>query len=499
MKNHGTRTLRGLTPVSSTSSISIAERSTAREINAGRFQRLFPLSTFNPSDPDRIFTEVGKRRGPMDGGSTPDSTLNVPLGLIYLGQFIDHDITLDVTSSLDAINDPAATINFRTPALDLDCVYGNGPEASAHLFYNGGFLCTGADGTAYVQQPVNLKANDLSRNFAGVAIIGDPRNDENRVISQLQLAFLRFHNAVMKKIEANDPHIMSLILPDLDERADHPFEFAQRLVRWHYQWIINNEFLPILCGQSLVDLILETDTNVQDRGRKIYDPNDEQTRAFIPIEFAVAAYRFGHSMIAQTVKVGDNPLEVKSLFGRTLGRGFTPLEDRDGIMNWKFLFDIDGSNFQRADRLDTTLATTLLDLPFANPASLAFRNLKRGLSFQLPSGEEVVNAINARLSTPISAVPAGRISAFSGGHFGSGEFIGNTPLWFYILAEASATSNGEQLGPVGARIVAETLLGIQQKDSTSYLAYNARTGNNWTPGLLQGSNTFSMANLLTYA
>ncbi|MCB0606151.1 MAG: peroxidase [Lewinellaceae bacterium] len=502
MKNHGYRTLRGLSPESASSAQrSPQARGGASNAGEGRFRRIFPASGFVP-DP-AVFAAVGAESGPMDGGINPDATADVPLGMIFLGQFIDHDITFDPTSGLDAVNDPDAVLNFRTPALDLDCVYGAGPGDSAYLYDESGKkLLTAQEGSAFIHQPVVFRQNDLCRNADGIAVIGDPRNDENRVISQLQLAFIRFHNKVMDKIQTADPNVANLRLPgDADD-----FAFAQRLVRWHFQWIVNNEFLPLLCGQTLVDQILD-DSGAVDSGRKIYDPADLSERAFIPIEFAVAAYRFGHSMIAQSVKTKHTPLELESLFGQKMGSGFSPLSHSAGVIKWNYLFDINGSDFQRADRLDTKLATTLLNLPFIKiaPASLAERNLRRGASFSLASGEEVVDAINAQLSNHISKLTANEINTLSGGNFGTGAFVNNTPLWYYILAEAESLGNGvtgagQGLGPAGGRIVAETLIGIQQKDATSYLCYNQNNpGAPWSPDLIQGPGDFTMADLLTYS
>jgi len=176
--------------------------------NGNRFGRMFPLPPLYTNPAGLI--KIGEQGGPMDGGTNADRTNSVTVGQVFFGQFIDHDITLDVTSSLSAVAVPESTPNVRTPTLDLDCVYGLGPEAHPYLYHASGTfagikLLTGADGTAAsisqsgssIAQPQNLAEQDLSRSSAGTAIIGDPRNDENRVISQLQLAMIRFHNHIV--------------------------------------------------------------------------------------------------------------------------------------------------------------------------------------------------------------------------------------------------------------------------------------------------------------
>src|SRR6266446_3481223 len=130
---------------------------------------------------------------PFDGPDPEES--GIPALYTYLGQFIDHDITFDPASSLQMQNDPDALVDFRSPAFDLDNVYGRGPDDQPAL-YNG-------DDTFLLGDPIfgasDPNARDLPRNNAAVrrALIGDPRNDENAIISQLQGLFLRFHNRVL--------------------------------------------------------------------------------------------------------------------------------------------------------------------------------------------------------------------------------------------------------------------------------------------------------------
>ena len=92
----------------------------------GKFGRMFPKLEPLIIDDDPLF-ELGtamKDAAPTDtAGDNPD----IPGGFTYLGQFVDHDITLDLTPLDQQTADPLATQNFRTPALDLDSLYGPGP------------------------------------------------------------------------------------------------------------------------------------------------------------------------------------------------------------------------------------------------------------------------------------------------------------------------------------------------------------------------------------
>jgi len=262
------------------------------------------------------------------------------------------------------------------------------------------------------------------------------------------------------------------------------------LATWHYQWVVINEFLGKFCGGAVVNDILGN-------GRRFYCAGGEEP--FIPIEFAVAAYRFGHSMIPQKIQVqkGKSALE---LFGTLLGRGFSPLSDEKGIVDWHELLETtEQRNVQMAEKLNTKLATDLLKLPFISTddiQSLATRNLLRGQTFLLPSGENIARAIN-RPESEIDDVSQAAKSAVGA----AADLSNGTPLWFYILVEAEEIGRetnpgtfepGEGMGPVGARIVAETLIGLVELDSRSYLAKNR----NWSPD--QGVGVSSLGEMLTY-
>ena len=406
----------------------------------GKFGRIFPnLPAHQPNRSDLI--ALGVKDGPMDEGnsdSRPDST-TIPAGFTFLGQFIDHDITFDPTSSLERQNDPTAIRNFRTPLLELDCVYGSGPGASPYLYdkHDPAKLLIGT--------PDN--PDDLPRNGQNTALIGDPRNDENLIVSQLQLAFLKFHNAVVDYLRAQGA------------ASDLVFEEAQRLVRWHYQWIVAHEFLPLTIGRDLVDEILRD-------GPRYYHPG---TRPFIPVEFSVAAYRFGHSQVRAVYKVNQSLTE--ELFDLPF---FSPIQPNQ-VIDWTNYFHIASSNPpQFSRRIDAKLTRTLLNLqpPIVPPnapaerRSLAVRNLLRGASFNLPSGQTVAKAMGLR---PLSDQELGLDATDS--------FKGAAPLWFYILKEAEVQTGGERLGQVGGRIVGEVLLGLLKADPMSYFNLEPR----WQP------------------
>ncbi|SNT05789.1 peroxidase family protein [Sphingopyxis indica] len=467
---------------------------------ADRFGRMFPHAPPLYVDP-RDLAAIADKNGPMKSTGPAKKTSGIPVGHIFFGQFIDHDITLDLTSSFARLDPAEATINFRTPTLDLDSIYGDGPDGSPYLYhnvagggagseYNGVKILTGAD----MPGATALAAQDLARSAHGRAIIGDPRNDENRVISQMQLGFIRFHNRVAETL-----HAKGLAGHDL-------FEQCRRTVTWHYHWVVVNDFLRAMVGAPLL-------ADIFAGGRKIYRPDDcpfgEEAGPdpFIPVEFAVAGFRFGHSMIPQRIQVqaGKPALDV---FGATLGFGFSPLGDAKAVVEWPQLLDLGSASTDRADKLDTKLAADLLDLPFVGAGdvkSLALRNLLRGQAFRLPSGEYVAHACD-RPANEIAKV-TNKAQALAAAASPPATLAGATPLWLYILTEAAEIGRetspgtfdkGEGLGPVGGRIVAETIIGLLELDDRAWLGSNRA----WSPALaddkLGPNGVFTLLDLLTF-
>ena len=456
-----------------------------------RFTRMFDLPPFAGEGPavNQALLDLGKRGGIMDAGDdlsqgpvllitnpalsagNPDNPTHTA-GTTFVGQFIDHDITFDATSTLGRATPPQKTPNVRSAAFDLDSVYGGGPIVDAQL-YN-------PDDKAKLVVESGGQFEDLPRGRDGVAIIGDPRNDENLIIAGLQASFLKFHNAMVDKVRSDSGRDPMTV-----------FAEARRLTTWHYQWLVVHQFLPQFVGQAMVDDVLVN-------GRRIYRPAGEPS---IPVEFSGAAYRFGHSMVRPSYRAnlaGDNG---NAFFGMIFDPADDSQDDPDDLrgghrarrrfIGWQTFFDFGDGQVKPNKKIDTKISSPLMNLPLpvipghSGPTSLAQRNLLRHLTWQLPSGQAIAAKIGA---DPLAAADLSELSQYGVG------FESSTPLFYYVLKEAQVVANGgEHLGPVGGRIVAEVMIGLMQLDENAYLS--AQPG--WTPDI-KGTD-FQMTDWLKFA
>ena len=471
----------------------------------------------------------------------------IDAGYTYFGQFIDHDITFDPASSLQKQNDVDALVDFRTPALDLDSLYGGGPddqpymyEANGRKFQLGRELSQGSGG--------KVTSRDLPRHTwtdgDGThhrALIGDKRNDENVIVSQLHGVFLQFHNRLA------DEHNCS-------------FAELQRLVRWHYQYVVLNDFLRKITDPGVYNDVLphlDCGGSIFEHPPRLhfYKPRND---AFMPIEFAAAAYRFGHSMVRPIYRLntlltgGNNPdatipnEQARGIDGRQFIfaglkqrglNGFDEFPQEWGI-DWNLFFDLTGdkdtrigkNRTQPAYKIDASLVNPLAFLPeFSKIDSqppldnvkklqpdplpqqfnnLAFRNLLRGMSMGLPSGQSVARAMGYE---PLTEAELKVGKATNQAEYDplptlaqiDPEFTGKAPLWYYVLAEAAhdwfVKGGGKSeapvcLGKVGSRIVLETFVGLLIHDSHSFL----RQAPTWTPKIGKQAK-FDLPDLIKYA
>lgn len=352
------------------------------------------------------------------------------------------------------------------------------------------------------------------KNERSRAFIGDTRNDENLIVSQLHLAFLRFHNNVADWVKVHEERTVE------DAQL---FERARDLVRWHYQWLTIHDFLKTITLDGIVDKILFG-------GPKLYAKREGQL--YMPLEHSVAAFRFGHSMVRGVYDFNRNfgrDFEHPELKGRILpnspfsllfqftGNGSpNPFLEQAEVLPSSWIIEWDrfvdrGSAFPDhfARRIDTLLAPPLLHM--VNEGNdpklpehirqllkqLARRNLLRGYLLSIPTGQAVAEKIGARPLTADELRPSNRPALAEA--LEQGGFLERTPLWYYVLREAEVRANGNSLGEVGSRIICDTIIGLVVNDPRSYL--NQPDG--WDPSkgvrLRNGDPIVTIADMLRFA
>jgi len=467
-------------------------------VGPGKFGKMFPQATpFRPDDAG--LTALAQAMIETTGADVKNDS-KIPAGFTYLGQFIDHDITFDKTEGLPLIDDPATIEQARTPNLDLDSLYGFGPgsevdggmfegASGSEVFKLGRTRVGSGDGTI----PPNFP-NDLNRRAEdNSAIIPDPRNDENLVVAQTHLAFLKFHNKLIS------------VLPPSKAGEPSLFERAKELVTLHYQWIVLHDFLKRLVQKNVFD-------NVLKKGRKFFKfESTGDAKPFMPLEFSVAAYRLGHSMIRADYDYNRvfNPRSavasgtLRLLFTFTGSGGGAPIPS-DWIIDWRRFHEVgafggvgDFKKINNARKIDTKIADPLKDLIVVNkvnnpPPSLAERNLLRGSRVGLPTAQERAQIMKISALSPkeLGGGSTGKVVKDNG-------FDKNTPLWFYILKEAEVKEKGERLGALGSQIVVEVFLGLLEGDPNSFISKKWKPADDkFVPK--KKKNEFTMADLLSF-
>ncbi|MBD8079262.1 peroxidase family protein [Cellulosimicrobium arenosum] len=495
------------------------------------------------------------------GGGPAVRNSHVPAVYTYWGQFIDHDITLNTNGPDDVegpggdqalgdidrvpfrVFDPKVVVrslrNARHPALDLDSLYGSGPKfegepdcgttRSEAAFVEGSaklrlgripvepFVVPGGGPAFVLCPPEGDLQRDLPRGADRGPLIPDGRNDENLVVAQLHVAMIRFHNAVVDWVAEFEPWERAAGERGLYERAN-------QLVRWHYQWLVVNDYLRTLTKPGVLDAVLLGDTS-------FFRP---RYPIAMPLEFAVAAFRFGHSMVRDSYDFNVNftpgapagLATLEQLFRFTGGGGLTlggppnPVLPSNWPIDWsKFVDKGDADAFHSAEKIDTFLAPTLGSMtnqgaigtepgqeptPAQQTASLlqkqlAQRNLLRGYMLALPTGEAVARAFGLEPLSPdrlVQDAPQTVVDAMAALRADGG---GGTPLWYYVLKEAELQGDGSFLGDVGSRVLAETFVYLLRQDDRSYL----RATNRWSPAqgvhFEDGSLVLTLPDMMRFA
>jgi hypothetical protein len=484
------------------------------------YSRLFPQLAEAPPNSaiEKGLEELGRK---MKNDGEQDNE-DVTAGYTYLGQFIDHDLTLDITPLPDARREVEQIPNFRTPFLDLDHVYAGGPSVSPFLYEMSGvpgherFLIgmtkkVGRKRKDGGEEEIGSSADDLPRNAKGIALVGDPRQDENLVIAQLHVAFLKFHNCVLEELENGN-------MADVGPSNGTLFEKARRLVTWNYQFVVLHDFLEKLLDSRVYEALKQ----------KISRPIRLSGPFRLPIEFSAAAFRFGHSMVRDSyiISVDHQDADLLCLLALT-GPGAQMISCRelpapaavpfalpaDWKVEWRrfFVRPPVRPNFNAAQRINTQIANRLHNLrpetvalfsaaiprqtkELASPEDvLPVRTLWRGARMGLPFGQHVAQALGCEvLNSETEIAPPGGLHTDVLRHYG---FHTSTPLWYYILKEAELAkpSLGKRLGPVGSRLVGDVIVSSLQADPCSFVSLNS----GWQP-VLGGSPAPKMIDILDF-
>ena len=480
-----------------------------------------------------------------DNQKDAEGESTIPPVFTYFGQFIDHDITAN-TDREDAAGTPAdafnidrsdfapqsrddaerVKLNLRKGRLELDSVYGDGPGQSpaaekleaalrdpadpakmrlgtvspvpgferpplptddeADLPRVGAAIDSGHLTMEEVNELFNPDGSRTEEDIRRTALIGDGRNDENLIVAQFHLGILRLHNAMVDKLR-----------DDGMSDADAIFTEARQNVTWLYQWLVVNAFLKAVCDPTVVDQVLTDRAPLYSAFFDAHKDDMPEGVLPMPMEFSVAAFRYGHSMVrgdydwnrnfgrgADGTGTGRATFSEMFQFTGEGGMRGLPTLPNNWIAEWDRMIGTAPLENRVARKIDTRIALPLKSMRNAPPglmAHLAERNLRRGYVFSIPSAQAMIRCLcNKGIEVPeLSADQIASGSDATQTAVRDGGFDQKTPLWYYVLKEAEVEAEGRHLGTLGSRLVAETLIGLLATDPRSYL--NQGGFDTWTP------------------
>ena len=392
----------------------------------------------------------------------------IPAAYIYLGQFLAHDMSVMDWSETAQVNGATgAWINANhLHELSFDSLFGtvNPAGVATSLWIDE----SGATVVRATPPPLGLEPTfDLPRAGAdGAHCCKDARVDSNLGLAQMHVLLARFHQEMAKALNLTEDQAIAE-------------------TRRHLQAVVLTDYLRKIIPDAIYDQVMLD-------GRTVV--NAAPSDFLVPIEFAAAVFRFGHSMVGNTYPLWTIPwpagsfmqsqsADLTSLIAYTQAGGSLPFDQvefhwaqpwrhmteaqRDYLMvNRVFARPISASISGKFGALSRNSFPDPQDSTNTAPFNLARMTLGRGKGFGLPSGQQMADLAGAA-QLDVKQFLTDRPGRFAG-LTNDNALCNETPLWFYTLAEAEALGNG-RLGPAAARIVMETFLAALLKSGTGFV------------------------------
>jgi hypothetical protein len=543
---------------------------------------------FNPTLSAIIGPRLGTGASPFVDDNKSADPAQQPAGYTFFGQFMDHDVTRTQTA-LSALNElnrraqgdatvraklaaagitpdqlkqaiasaasPTSALSVNSGKLDLDSVYGIASFTaltgiSAPWFEQSNGVYTGRFAQRHIQAPASVGAAidgfDYQRTPEGAAEVPDPRNSENKLISQIQNLFELAHNDCVDRA-------LGAVSAPTQQRIATAFDACHKKVLWTYETIVATDFLPRFSAEATLDRVAPGALHAYQRGTfpRSQLPRWDRVNTFlysckpglrenavihIPHEFTVAAFRLGHTLVRNSyVLNGDlltgqpRPIFASANDPETVGLvGDNPVQPGD-VIDWSHFYDVYGvgqksESAQPGRPVDTLISDKLFNLPIAalppgpdangkdtsTERNLPRRNLMRasgptGLitgSVGLATGEEMEAYAQQRIpglhdaTKEVRKILANRLQSAG---FDPNLLARRTPLWLFILAEAESTQASQRLGELGSHIIDEFLLGALHCDQGSVLYAAATDLQGWGPTeTIAHNGRYSMPELIGY-
>ena len=550
---------------------------------------------FNPALGAIIGPQLGAGASPFVDDNKSVDPAQQPAGYTFFGQFIDHDVTRTQTA-LSALNElnrraqgdaavraklaaagitpdqlkqaianaatPTSALSVNSGKLDLDSVYGIADFAAltgitAPWFEQSNGAYTGRFAQRHIRAPASLAAAidgfDYQRTPEGTAEVPDPRNSENKLISQIQNLFGLAHNDCMD-------HAFGTVSAPRQQQIGAAFDACHKKVLWTYETIVATDFLPRFSAEAVLNRVAPGALHAYQRGTSPTSqlPRWDGVRTFlysckpglgedaaihIPHEFTVAAFRLGHTLVRDSYVLHDpvvdangnlltgqpRPIFASANDPETIGLvGDNPVQPGD-VIDWSRFYDVYGvdqkdESAQPGRPVDTLISDKLFSLPIAaippgpdangkdtsTERNLPRRNLMRASeptalitgSVGLATGEEMEAYAQQRIpglhdsTKEVRKVLADRLQSAG---FDPNLLARRTPLWLFILAEAESTQASQRLGELGSHIIDEFLLGSLHCDQASVLYAATSDLQGWGPTETIAQNgRYSMPELIGY-